>query len=80
MNESSKSNEVVGMDFIGPVDGRYLILIVDYLSRRVQVEVCKKADRDNLIASLQRWVREYGPVRCLITDQGLHFMGEQVQV
>lgn len=49
MNDSQKPNDVVGMEFIGLVDDRYLLVIVDFMSKRVQVDVCRKADGESVL-------------------------------
>lgn len=49
MNDSVKPNEVVGMDFISSLDGRYLLVIVDYLPRRAKLNVCKKANGESVM-------------------------------
>lgn len=59
---------MVGMDFVGPVDGRYLLVIFDFLSRRVQMDMHRTADGSKVISSLQRWVQECGPIKILVTD------------
>lgn len=32
MNDNNKPNEIVGMDLIGLLNGRYILATVDYLS------------------------------------------------
>lgn len=79
LNNSVKPNEIIGMDFIGPVDGKYMLVMVDFLSRRVQVSVCKRADRDSVLIGLMRWVQECGPVKKVVSDEGRQFTSEQVR-
>lgn len=79
LNDNMRPNKVIGMNFIGLVDGRYLLVIVDFLSRRVQVDVYRKAHGGHVMAGLRQWLRECGPVRSLTTNQGRHFCGEQIK-
>lgn len=44
LNDSAKPNDIVGLDFIGPVSARYILAIIDFLSRRVQVRLFQTAD------------------------------------
>lgn len=79
LNDSVKPNEIVGMDFIGSVNGRYLLLIMDFLPRRTQVNVYRKANGESVLDGLQIWVQECGPVRKVVSDQGRQFSSEQVR-
>lgn len=78
MNDNRKPNDVAGMDFVRPVDNKYLLITVDFLSR-VQINVCKKVDRESVLGGLRRWAQECGPINCLMTDHGRHFVRNQVQ-
>lgn len=79
LNASTRPNDIVGMDFIEPLDGRYILVAVEFFSRRVQVEVCRNADEASVVRSLRRWVSDCGPIRKLVTDQGRQFTGDLVQ-
>lgn len=79
MSNSARPNDVVGMDFIEPIDNKYLLVTLNFLSKRVQLEVCKKADGESVLGGLRPWSQKYGPIRCLMTDQGRHFMGDQLK-
>lgn len=79
MNNGKKPNDIVGMDFIGPMDNRYMLMIVEFLSQRMQMDVCKRADKESVLRDLCCWIQECRPVRCLIIDQGRHFLGDQLK-
>lgn len=80
LNDGTRPNEVIDMHFIGPVDDQYLLMTIDFMSRRVQVDVCKRTDGDTVVRGLQFWVRKCGPIHRLVTDQGRQFTGEQVRL
>lgn len=42
--DSQFPGQVLGIDFVGPVDGVYLLVMVDYFTRKVQVDLCDKTD------------------------------------
>lgn len=75
LNTSTRPNKIIGMDFIGFVEGRYLLITVDFIFRKVQVDVHKNADRGSIVRSLRRWVSKCGSIKKLVTDQGRHFAG-----
>lgn len=56
LNTSTKPSEEIEMDYIEPLDGKYLLVTVDFLSRRVQMDMHKITKGACVIRSLQRCV------------------------
>lgn len=73
LNDSSKPDNGTGMDFDGPVSGKYILVTIDFLSRRVQLELCESANGDAVLRSLRIWAMDCGPLKKLVSDQGAHF-------
>lgn len=67
------------MDFIGSIDGKYLLVTVDFLSSRVQVDVHQNANKGSVMSSPQRWVRVCGLISQLVTDRSRQFTRGAVQ-
>lgn len=51
LNTSTKPNDIIGMDFIFLINGGYLLVTMDFLSRRVQVDVNKSPDGGSVMTS-----------------------------
>lgn len=79
LNDICKPNDVLGVDIIGFINGIYVLVKVDFLSRYVMLDTCRVADGESVVRSLRRWVRECGPIRKLVTNQGEHFTNRLVE-
>lgn len=78
LNFSIFLGDVVGLDFVGLVEGVYLLIKVDYFTRVVQVDLCEKFDSKNVIRGLERWFSLRGNIRRIRTNGGTYFDNCQV--
>ena len=70
--------DVWGMDFMGPFPVSfgiiYILLVVDYVSKWVEVAACPKNDANTVMGFLQRNIlSRFGIPRTIISDGGSHF-------
>lgn len=73
MNDRQQPGKVLGMDFVGPMDQKYLLVKVDFMSRVVQLDVCSAANAKATIAGLKKWRKKFELMDKLVSDQGKHF-------
>ena len=69
---------VWGIDFIGPFPlsfgNTYVLLVVDYVSKWVEVIVCQRNDANTVVGFVQRNIlNRYGAPRIIISDEISHF-------
>lgn len=73
VNDIQFPSHVLCMNFVGLVDGAYLLVMVDYFNKIVQVYLCDKANARHVIRDLERWVKSKEVVCSIRTDGGKHF-------
>lgn len=59
LNDSSYPGEVLGMDYIGLVRGKYMLTKIDFMSRLVQIDVCDEASARTTLEGIQKWVEVF---------------------
>ena len=69
---------VWGIDFLGPFlslfENIYILLAMDYLSKRVEATACPKNDVITVVGFIQRNIlSRFGAPRTIISDEGSHF-------
>ena len=69
--------DVLGMDFMGPFPASfgniYILLVVDYVSKWVEVAACPKNDANTVVGFLQiNILSRFGTPRTIISDGGSH--------
>ena len=67
-----------GIDFLGPFPSSfgnlYILLVVDYVSKWVEVTDCPKNDANTVLGFLQRNIlSRFGTPKTIISDGGSHF-------
>ena len=70
--------DVWGIDFMGPFlppsENLYILLAVNYISKRVEAITCPKNDANTVVGLIQRNIfSRYGAPRTIISDEGSHF-------
>jgi hypothetical protein len=67
--------DTVAVDFLGPFDFGYLIVLVDYHSRWPEVSIVARADSKCAIEFLKQVFLTHGSPRTLVTDNAQAFCG-----
>nr|GEV62407.1 reverse transcriptase domain-containing protein [Tanacetum cinerariifolium] len=71
---------VWGIDFIGPFSSssgnKYILVAVDYLSKWVEAKALLTNDAQVVYKFLKNLFTRFGTPRAIISDQGMHFLGE----
>lgn len=57
LNDSIRPNSIAGMDFTPLVNGKYIVMKVDFLPRRVQVDIFRADNWKTMVRSVGKWVR-----------------------
>lgn len=78
LNTATTIGDILGMDFTSPIDGLYILVKVDYLSRRVHLDTCGSADAELVIKGLKRWIKARGSARITVTNYGKVFANREV--
>ena len=77
--------DAVGIDFAGPLptqdseEPRYVILMVDYLSRWVEAWACMKPSSEAAVKALCKWQQKNGGIRMLISDNAQTWHSKDVK-
>lgn len=79
MNHSELAGGIRGLDFLGPVNGIYILVEVDFMKGVVRLDLCSAGNGEHVPGGLDRWVRFKGWMRKVFTDRGTHFMNSEVQ-
>ncbi|GMH44529.1 hypothetical protein BSKO_12481 [Bryopsis sp. KO-2023] len=78
----SYPNEVVSMDFIGPIPmgsvKGYILVMVDHLTRKVALLHTNDASQHTVLRGIRRWESENGKPEICFTDGGPGFKGNNV--
>ncbi|XP_055701834.1 uncharacterized protein K02A2.6-like [Phlebotomus papatasi] len=72
--DSSKPFQRVHADYAGPVQGKYLFILVDSFSKWPEVKVCNDMTTSTTIKMLREIFAVHGLCDILVTDQGRQFM------
>ncbi|PAA85105.1 hypothetical protein BOX15_Mlig029664g9 [Macrostomum lignano] len=70
--------ERVHIDFAGPIEGKYLLIIVDAHSSYPEVFITSDMKADTVISRLGRLFSQQGVPKCLVSDNGPSFVSEAV--
>ncbi|GMH45321.1 hypothetical protein BSKO_13278 [Bryopsis sp. KO-2023] len=71
--ETSYPGQVVALDFIGPTDGRYVLVMVDRFSRLVRLFLTRSTQHSVVMNALSNWRRTLGPMLCVQLDNAKSF-------
>nr|GEY06599.1 reverse transcriptase domain-containing protein [Tanacetum cinerariifolium] len=70
-----------GIDFIGPFPSsrgnKYILVVVDYLSKWVKVKALSTNDARVVCKFLKSLIARFGTPRAIISDRGTHFCNDQ---
>ena len=61
------------VDYAGPLDGQYYLIVVDSFSKWPEVFRCKSPTTDFTIKTLHELFARFGVVDCLVSDNGTQF-------
>ena len=62
------------MDYVGPLDGQYYLIVVDSFSKWLEVFRCKSLTTDFTIKTLHELFARFRVVDCLVSDNGTQFI------
>ncbi|GKC11036.1 reverse transcriptase domain-containing protein [Tanacetum coccineum] len=72
---------VWGIDFMGPFPSsrgnKYILVVVDYLSKRVEAKALPTNDARVVVKILKSLFARFGTPRAIISDRGTHFCNDQ---
>lgn len=70
----------IAIDFMGPLpSGEYILVVVDYFSRYLEVEILKKITATETIARLNKIFTRLGYPRTITLDNGRQFISEEFE-
>ena len=81
----SKVGEAVGIDFAGPLprgdlEGpRFIVLMVDYLSRWIEAWSCESPSSEAAIKALNKWKQRNGRIEMLVSDNAQTWNSKSVK-
>lgn len=76
--------DLLAVDFVGPVqsgngESKFIIVLIDYFSKWVELEIVEKADADTVVKFLSNVFLREGLPKRLISDNGTHFTASKVE-
>lgn len=69
----------IHVDFAGPLEGFYYLIVVDSYSKWPEVFRCRKPTSETTINCLHELFARFGVVDCLVTDNGTQFTSADFQ-
>lgn len=66
----------VHLDFAGPIDGQYLLILVDAYSKYLDVAITSTISATRTVDLYRKFFSRYGPLEVLVTDHGTQFTSE----
>ncbi|XP_055527261.1 uncharacterized protein K02A2.6-like [Wyeomyia smithii] len=68
----------IAMDFLGPMpSGEYLLVVIDYYSRYIEIEIMTRITAQDTIKRLKRIFRTWGPPRTITLDNAKQFISTE---
>lgn len=68
----------VALDFLGPMPtGEYLLVVIDYYSRYIEIEIMNRITAQETIKRLRRIFRTWGPPRTITLDNAKQFVSTE---
>lgn len=68
----------LAMDFLGPMpSGEYLLVVIDYYSRYIEIEIMNRITAQETIKRLRRIFRTWGPPRTITLDNAKQFVSTE---
>ncbi len=72
--------DIVGFLSITREENRYIVIVMDYFSRWLEVRSLKAANADTVATFLyEKIICRFGTSRILQSDQGIHFINKIIQ-
>lgn len=68
VNDSQYPEQELVLDFVGSIDGVYLLVKVDYFTKVVRVNLCEREDSKQVIRGLEGWWSARGRVSSIQSD------------
>ena len=63
----------IHVQYAGPLDGQYYLIVVDSFSKWLEVFRCKSPTTDFTIKTVHELFARFGVVDCLVSDNGTQF-------
>ena len=70
--ETDRSWSRIHIDFAGPLNGFYFLIVVDSFSEWSEIVRCKKATTEVVTSFLHELFARFGVVDCIVSDNGSH--------
>lgn len=78
-NVTDEPWERIHIDYAGPYQGLYFLIILDSHSKWIEVNISKTATTEHSIASLRETFARFGVPKKLVSDNGTQFISENFQ-
>lgn len=70
----------IAIDFLGPMpNGEYILVVIDYFSRYMEIAIMTKITAENTIKSLKKIFRTWGPPRTITLDNAKQFVSTELR-
>ena len=67
----------IHIDFVGPLDGFYYLIVVDNFSKWPEIFRCKKATMEVVTSFSRKLFARFWVVDCIVSDNGSQFMSSE---
>ena len=83
VREPKRPGQVISMDFIGPINvvrngWKYIMVIIDHLSRRAKVFASKKSTADDVGRNLNKWCQELRRPEIILSDNAMYYKSRKL--
>ena len=70
-------SEILACDLLGPIDNNIVLVIIDYYSRWIEIDILKSVTSTMIIASLEQMFLTHGLPYVITSDNGPQFVSSQ---
>ena len=71
--------EIIACDLLGPIDNNIYILVIDYYSRWIEIDILKSITSSKIVQSLDRMFLTHGLPCELTSDNGPQFVSSEFE-
>lgn len=79
LNRFAKAREALGLDYIGSIDGKYILVKIYYFNKLIELDGGEQANTKHTLAGIEKWEDSMGSVATIITDGAEHFDNAEVK-
>ena len=78
--QSNKVWERIHIDYCGPVDNKYFLILVDSCSKFIDVHICNNMTSSSTIEFLRKSFSNFGIPSIIVSDNAQYFVSDEIKI